>query len=182
MPGASSLMSNRSPIMTSPPRKPRSTPGLLRRRNIVVGFVIMCILALLMFVVRSGSQSPADAGDRADATNVQLVARGKQLYMTRCASCHGSDLAGEQDWPQRRANGVMPTAPLDERGQTWQRDDEWIFTTIKHGGQATAPDGATSYMPALGGGLTDEDIWAVISYIKSTWPRSIQDLQPKTSE
>lgn len=171
-------MSNRSSATTSPHRKPRAAPHSLLRRNLVIAFVIMCTLALLVFVVRSGSRASSSTANRADATNVQLVAQGRQLYTTRCASCHGSDLGGEQDWPQRRPNGVMPAAPLDERGTTWQRDDEWMFTTIKDGGQATAPAGTISYMPALGAGLTDDEIWSVISYIKSTWPKSLQDQQP----
>ncbi|HEY0604181.1 MAG TPA: c-type cytochrome [Herpetosiphonaceae bacterium] len=148
----------------------------------MVGFVIVCMLALLVFIVRSSTRSAGSTIDRADATNVQLVEQGRQLYTTRCAGCHASDLGGEQGWPQRRANGVMPAAPLDERGTTWQRDDQRIFATIKHGGQATAPAGTISYMPALSGGLTDAEIWSVISYIKSTWPESIQAQQPQPNE
>lgn len=143
----------------------------------MIGFAIVCMLALVVFVVRSGSRASSST-DRADAPNAQLVEQGRQLYTTRCASCHGSDLGGAQGWPQRQPNGVMPAAPLDERGTTWQRDDEWMFTTIKEGGQATAPVNSISYMPALGAGLTNDEIWAVISYIKSTWPQSIQAQQP----
>jgi mono/diheme cytochrome c family protein len=32
-----------------------------------------------------------------------------------------------------------------------------------------APPGYESDMPAFGGQLTDEDIWAVLAYIKSHW-------------
>lgn len=102
--------------------------------------------------------------------------------MTRCASCHASDLAGAAGWPQRRANGVMPAAHLDERDTTWRHDDQWIFTTIKHGGEATDPAGTTSYMPPLGAGLTDQGIWAIISYIKSIWPEAVCAQQLKTNE
>jgi mono/diheme cytochrome c family protein len=116
--------------------------------------------------------------DRADVTNTEFVAQGKQIYATHCAGCHGSDLKGEQGWPQRRPNGVMPASPLDESGPAWQRNDQWLFSIIKHGGQATASPGYTSYMPAFDGGLTDADIWAIISYIKSSWPKHIQDSQP----
>ena len=171
-------MSHQPPVITPQKSRSRATPHFLLRRTTVIGFVILCMVALLIFVVRSGARSPEAAIDRADVTNVQLVDQGRQLYLTRCASCHASDLAGEADWPQRRANGVMPAAPLDERGNTWQHDDQWLFTTIKHGGQATASAGTTSYMPALGAGLTDQEIWAIISYIKSTWPESVRDQQP----
>jgi mono/diheme cytochrome c family protein len=145
----------------------------------MVGFVIICMLALIVFAVRAGSRPTTVYTDRADAANLELVARGERIYATRCANCHGSGLEGEQGWPQRRPNGVMPASPLDERGRAWQQDDQWLFTTIKHGGQATAAPGYTSYMPGFGGGLTDADIWAVISYMKSAWPKHIQDAQPR---
>jgi mono/diheme cytochrome c family protein len=146
----------------------------------MIGFAIVCSLALIVFVIRTGSRPTTVYTDRSDATNETLVAQGNHLYATRCASCHGNDLKGEQGWPQRRPNGVMPASPLDATGHVWQRDDQWLFTTIKLGGQATASSGYTSSMPAFGGGLTDTEIWAVISYIKSTWPKHIQEVQPRT--
>lgn len=152
--------------------------GLLNQRNVVIAFVVLCLIALLVFTQRRGGKPSNALSDGADVTNAQAVAQGRQLYTTRCAGCHGADLGGEPGWPQRRANGVMPASPLDQRGHVWQRDDRWIFTTIKHGGQATAAPGTISAMPALGGGLTDAEIWAVISYIKSTWPANIQQAQP----
>jgi len=153
---------------------------MLNQRTVMIGFMLVCGLALVVFIIRSGSRSATLSTDRADVTNVEFVAQGKHVYATRCASCHGSDLRGEPGWPQRRSNGGMPASPLDQSGHAWQRDDQWLFTTIKLGGQVTASPGSTSSMPALGGGLTDADIWAVISYIKSTWPRHIQDAQPRS--
>ena len=166
--------------ITGARKRPVSARRLLNQRNVIIGFGIVCLLALGVFAIRSRSRSTGVDAQRADATNPALVARGEQVYATRCASCHAGDLKGEQGWPERRPNGVMPASPLDQSGTAWQRDDQWLFTTIKQGGQATAPSGYTSYMPAFGGGLTDADIWAVISYIKSTWPRHIQDAQPRS--
>jgi mono/diheme cytochrome c family protein len=112
------------------------------------------------------------------STNAAVVARGEQLYATRCAGCHCLDLNGEAGWPARRPNGTLPASPLNARGTAWQRTDGWLFTTINEGGQATAPAGGTSAMPSFGGGLTDGEIWAVIAYFKHTWPASIQQAQP----
>ena len=151
----------------------------LNQRNVLIGFVLVCVLALVVFILRSGSRPATAPTDRANVTNAALVTQGKHIYATRCAGCHGSDLKGEQGWPQPRPNGVMPASPLNQSGQAWQRDDQWLFTTIKQGGQSTAASGYTSSMPAFGGGLTNADIWAVISYIKSTWPKHIQDSQPQ---
>jgi mono/diheme cytochrome c family protein len=163
-----------------PNKKPHArSRRLLSQRNVLIGFVIVCVLALVVFLIRNSARSTTASMDRADVTNVEFVAHGKQVYATRCASCHGSDLKGEQGWPQRRPNGVMPAAPLDQSGHAWQQDDLWLFTTIKYGGQATAPSGFTSSMPAFGGGLTDAEIWAVISYVKSAWPKHLQEAQPQ---
>ncbi len=150
---------------------------LLNQRNVLIGFMIVCLLALVVFIIRSSTRPTTRSMDRADVTNAEFVAQGKHIYATRCASCHGSNLKGEQGWPQPRPNGVMPAAPLDQSGHAWQRDDQWLFTTIKYGGQATASPGYASAMPAFSG-LTDADIWAVISYVKSTWPKHTQDSQP----
>ena len=41
-----------------------------------------------------------------------------------------------------------------------------------------APEGYKSDMPAFGDVLTDEEIWTILSFIKSTWPpkeRAFQD-------
>jgi mono/diheme cytochrome c family protein len=173
-------MAEQKPTSTTRSKRRRQTSSrrILNQRNVIIGFAFVCLLALGVFVVRSGARSSASSADRADITNAKFVAQGNRIYATRCASCHGGDLRGEQGWPQRRPNGVMPAAPLDANGQAWQRDDQWLFTTIKRGGQATASPGSISSMPAFGDGLTDADIWAVLSYIKSTWPRHIQDAQP----
>jgi mono/diheme cytochrome c family protein len=160
-------------------KRQTSSRRWLKQRNLIIGFVIMCMLALVVFAIRAGTRSATVYTDRADVANAQLVAQGEQVYATRCASCHGGDLKGEQGWPQRRPNGAMPAAPLDESGQAWQHDDQWLFTTIKQGGQATAAPGYTSYMPAFDG-LTDANIWAVISYIKHSWPQHLQDAQPQS--
>jgi mono/diheme cytochrome c family protein len=172
------MAQQKSALTPAPDRKPQaSSRRLLNQRNVMIGFATVCLLALVVLVIRTAARPTMVHTDRPDAANAELVAQGKHIYATRCAGCHGSDLKGEQGWPQRRPNGVMPASPLDESGVLWQQDDEWLFTTIKLGGQATASSGYSSAMPAFGG-LTDAAIWAVISYIKSTWPKHIQDGQP----
>src|SRR5262245_21366157 len=101
-------------------RRQASSRRLLNQRNLVIGFVVVCLLGLVVFAIRTGSRPPAIYADRPDATNAELVAHGKRVYATSCASCHGGDLKGEQGWPQRGPNGVMPASPLDESGQAWQ--------------------------------------------------------------
>jgi S-disulfanyl-L-cysteine oxidoreductase SoxD len=155
--------------------------GSRSRRMVVAAFVALWIVALLIFFVRVNARSGGTAADRADPNDAQLVAQGQQIYATRCAACHGANLEGQPGWPDPQ-NGVLPASPLDARGIAWQQDDRWLFATIKEGGQATAPPGVTSFMPGFAGSLSDEQIWAVLTYIKSTWPPEIQAQQPAAAD
>jgi mono/diheme cytochrome c family protein len=49
--------------------------------------------------------------------------------------------------------------PHDATGHTWHHDDAYLVETTKHGGQATAPRGFVSGMPAFGDKLTDDEVW-----------------------
>jgi mono/diheme cytochrome c family protein len=66
----------------------------------------------------------------------------------------------------------MPAPPHDATGHTWHHPDSALFGITKEGLSPGkyAPRGYQSDMPAFGGVLTDEEIWAVLAYIKSTWP------------
>ena len=113
-------------------------------------------------------------GNRADPTNVAQVALGKAIYSENCASCHGTNLEGQPDWRERKSDGRMPAPPHNTMGHTWHHPDEVLFGIIKQGVAAFAPSGYESDMPAFGGVLTDEEIWAVLAYLKSSWPPEIQ--------
>jgi mono/diheme cytochrome c family protein len=115
----------------------------------------------------------------ADPTDPARVAVGQQIYATRCASCHAADLAGQPNWQEPLPNGVLAASPLDASGNAWRRSDQALFAIIRDGGQAVAPPGIISAMPGFGGGLSDEQIWAVLTYIKSTWPQPTQTAQPR---
>lgn len=134
-------------------------------------FALVCAVALTIFAVRSSARTATNAPSGS-------AQRGQLVYATRCASCHGATLQGELGWPEPRANGTMPAPPLGERGNAWRQSDQWLFTTIKQGGQANAAPGQVSTMPAFAGGLPDDDIAAVLAYIKSTWPSQLREAQP----
>ena len=63
----------------------------------------------------------------------------------------------------------MPAPPHDETGHTWHHSDQDLFAITKGGVEAVVPD-YESDMPAFDGILSDEEIEAVLGYIKSTWP------------
>lgn len=114
----------------------------------------------------------------ADADDAELVALGRQVYAAHCAECHGADLRGETpDWRQRKPNGRLPAPPHDESGHTWHHGDAQLFAITKHGVAALVGGGYESDMPAYDGVLSDREIWAVLAYIKSTWPDRIRRVQ-----
>ncbi len=107
--------------------------------------------------------------------------QGKQLYLLHCSSCHGKNLEGEPNWRTPKADGMLPAPPHDESGHTWHHDNQLLFNYTKYGGLATfAAMGVTdikSGMEGFGHVLEDEQIWDILSYIRSTWPERIRKIQ-----
>jgi mono/diheme cytochrome c family protein len=60
--------------------------------------------------------------------------------------------------------------------------DELLFNITKHGITRYAPPGYQSNMPAFGSRLSDDDIWAVLAYIKRTWPDEPRKWQAEVSQ
>lgn len=104
------------------------------------------------------------------------VALGRELYASNCAACHGDNLEGQvADWRSPGPDGFMPAPPHDETGHTWHHPDEVLFEITKFGIVAAAnlKDYKTA-MPIYEGVLSDEEIIAVLSFIKSRWPAEIR--------
>ncbi len=103
----------------------------------------------------------------------ELVAEGRQVYGEHCASCHGLRLQGQPNWRRRGPNGRLPAPPHDASGHTWHHPDPQLFAMTKFGPAAMVP-GYQSDMPAYEALLSDQQILAVLSYIKSRWPPEIR--------
>jgi mono/diheme cytochrome c family protein len=99
-----------------------------------------------------------------------VLAEGKVLYSEHCASCHGRNLEGQPDWQTPLPSGRLPAPPHDASGHTWHHPDEVLFQITKHGTAAVVGGNYESDMPGFEGILTDDEIRAVLAYIKSTWP------------
>lgn len=102
--------------------------------------------------------------------DAEVLARGEALYRTRCASCHGADLGGQPDWQSPLASGRLPAPPLDASGHGWHHPDGVLQRTIRDGPAAVVGGGYESNMPGFGDVLDDEDLSAIIEFLKSTWP------------
>jgi mono/diheme cytochrome c family protein len=113
-------------------------------------------------------------GDPRDAAQ---VTRGQALYSAHCASCHGAKLEGQPDWKKRLPNGRLPAPPHDADGHTWHHPDSVLFDITKRGASAVVGRGHESDMPPFAGVMSDEDIWSILAFIKSSWPPDIQQKQ-----
>ena len=102
---------------------------------------------------------------------------GERLYQENCASCHGANLEGQPDWRSRLPNGGLPAPPHDASGHTWHHTDRVLLDIVKRGTAAIVGNGYESDMPGFKEVLTDEEITAIIDYIKNTWPDRIRASQ-----
>jgi S-disulfanyl-L-cysteine oxidoreductase SoxD len=140
-----------------------------------LGATVTFLLGAIVFALLTGETT------RADPDNPQQVALGKSVYAPYCGACHGANLEGQPDWEARLPNGRMPAPPHDASGHTWHHPDSILFGITKYGlvPGKYAPPNYESDMPAFGNQLSDEEIWAVLAYIKSTWPEKIRAWQMK---
>lgn len=151
-----------------------------KRRGIrlfVLAFFGALLLGVLAFSIRASMRSP-----RADSQNATLVARGRQVYSVQCARCHGANLEGQANWKAPLPDDSRPAPPHDASGHTWHHPDTLLFDIVKYGGKVYALPNEVNNMPAFGDVLSNEDIAAVIAYIKRTWPPDIQRLQEEVNQ
>lgn len=89
------------------------------------------------------------------------VESGKRIYADYCAVCHG---------PEGRGNGpitaMVGPRPFDFTDQTAMvaKPDLDLYFAIFSGGEAI---GKSTFMPAWGGLLTEQEIWDVIGFVRT---------------
>jgi mono/diheme cytochrome c family protein len=120
-------------------------------------------------------------GEHTPDVRPKQLAHGSTLYAVHCAACHGAKLEGQANWRERLPNGKLPAPPHDESGHTWHHPDALLFNIVKNGIEPYASPGYKSDMPAFADRLSDDDIRAVLAFIKSTWPDETRRLQEQTN-
>src|SRR5213594_639368 len=94
-------------------------------------------------------------------TDQAMIGRGKDIYTTRCAVCHGD--TGDGKGPAGLALPLKPSDFRDRDGVAEMRDNYW-FWRVSEGGQVEPFKGKGSAMPPWKSQLSVEDRWAVIAY------------------
>lgn len=137
--------------------------------------LVFVAVGIIWFVLDNRESATTVAGD------AELIARGEAIYGQSCASCHGLNLEGQANWRRRNEDGTLPAPPHDSSGHTWHHSDEVLFNLTKWGTAAVVGGDYKSNMPGFAGTLEDDEIWAVLQYIKSRWPEDIQVAQAERS-
>lgn len=111
------------------------------------------------------------------------ITNGKSLYQEQCAACHGAGLEGQPNWQSPNPDGTLPAPPHDATGHTWHHDNQLLFSYTKLGGKvALSERGVTNFksgMPGFAGVVSDDEIWDILAYIRSTWPKRVQEIQAR---
>jgi mono/diheme cytochrome c family protein len=135
--------------------KLQDAPALRRstRRWQTAGVVVFLLLVLAFPVYRL-TESARLSDELASETSAQIVA-GRQLWSLNCATCHGTQGEG----------GVGPALNSQEFLKTVS--DEQIHGIVAGGIPGSS---MPAWLDEYGGPLTDQQIAAVVAYIRSWEP------------
>ncbi|NOX49883.1 MAG: cytochrome c [Gammaproteobacteria bacterium] len=96
------------------------------------------------------------------------VANGKALFLSHCASCHGSSAEGTTAWRTTDANGNYPPPPLNGSAHGWHHALSSLEQTITIGGAQYG-----GVMPGFGETLDEDEVRTTIAYFQSFWSNEI---------
>lgn len=108
-----------------------------------------------------------------------VAARGQRIYAASCQACHGGPVGGAMmDYPPKH----------NASGHTWHHPDCELLEVITTGSgpmtrmmrEMMAPPGAPT-MPAWREKLSDDEIDAVLAYIKTMWTPEQREIQERAT-
>ena len=143
---------------------------------------IVSISAIVALAACSGTEVPSstpipaiqtasavDAAIDPASTPRKESLEGSALYAANCQVCHGDS----------NGAGGRGGAPIhNDRGHTWHHPDAQLSGWVLNGKLGFGSRG----MPALGDKLTEPEVDAILTYIKSWWTNDQRDSQADISE
>jgi mono/diheme cytochrome c family protein len=123
-------------------------------------FVVLVLAAFVLAACGSSASAPATLApvpaEFAGKTNPGAdAAAGAEVFKVNCESCHGPQ--GHGDGP---AGAALDPQPKNLAELQAQAGDDYLYWRINTGKEGTA-------MVAWKGVLTDDQIWQVISFIRT---------------
>ncbi|MFO0994217.1 MAG: c-type cytochrome [Hyphomicrobiales bacterium] len=129
--------------------------GPFRQTAAICCAVGVALIAMLAYSV-SVPAYPTTFAITSEPYTADVIMRGRQVFRENCVVCHGE--SGHGDGP---GAGVLPIAPADLAApHTEDHTAGDMFWWISNG----MPSGG---MPGVGNAITDEDKWALITYIRA---------------
>jgi mono/diheme cytochrome c family protein len=141
---------------------PPPAPPLLERQR-PAGHAGGDRLALLLFDSLTNAQGwqipPAASTEKSPvAPRLAVFRKGKALYISHCAGCHG--LEGRGDGPDKTTDPAHRPADLTNASRATLNPDGVMFYKIWNGR-------AQPTMPAFKTRLSRNDVWAIVEYVKT---------------
>ena len=125
-------------------------------------FVVLMLAGLVLAACGGGSDAvatlapvPADFAGQTNPLGADAATAGADVFKTNCESCHGPQ--GHGDGP---AGAALDPAPKNLAELQAQAGDDYLFWRITTGKEGTS-------MVPWKGVLTDEQIWQVVSFIRT---------------
>ncbi|MDA0655417.1 MAG: cytochrome c [Proteobacteria bacterium] len=154
----------------------------MNTRNWVIGAIAGSVLAITGAVWWAKDGADTVQLYRLNYTDKVTVVSGRKLYIKHCASCHGTKLEGQTNWRTRKPDGRLPAPPHDVSGHTWHHPDQQLFTLTKFGPAKIVGGDYQTDMPSYEKTLSDDEILAVLAFIKSTWPEHVRERHDQINE
>jgi mono/diheme cytochrome c family protein len=114
--------------------------------------------------------APADGGDAARPPSAAAMQRGGKIYEQHCVQCHQATGQGSgQAWPPLAGN-ISVTASSSRNA----------IRMVLEGGfaPATAANRQPHGMPPFGPAFSDNDVAAVVTYIRNSWGNAAGEVTP----
>lgn len=148
-----------------------------RRRSGEIGLLVL-ILVGLASVWRLTSPAQVhlvrpDSGQSLSPGLTRIEETGKRIYVSICAYCHGKNGDG---FGLNASNLATPPRDHTDAAYMNSRSDEQLFAVIKYGG---ASQGKSALMPSWGGRLSDREITALGSYLRTLCRVPAADRRPQ---
>jgi mono/diheme cytochrome c family protein len=99
-----------------------------------------------------------------------LIQRGATLYQASCQICHGGATGG-------KLRDIPP--PHNANGHTWHHADQQLIAMTLNGISFSVEE---QKMPAFKDKLSEDDVRAILAYIKTWWTEDQRKQQQQVTE
>jgi mono/diheme cytochrome c family protein len=138
-----------------------ASAGVTPNSGRTVRAFLLTLLVGVAACAKTASSGASASASAAIAQNPASASDGAVVYITNCSSCHQANGEGVPGaFPPLAGNPAVTGNPVA------------VIAIVKHGISGKIEVNGTAYsgiMPPWGGLISDDDIAAVVTYIRSSW-------------